>query len=257
MVVSESSSRDSSAAILAHREAVDAVVVAGGDGSINAAARGLVETGLPLGIIPLGTANDLARTLGLPTTIEDAAAVIGTGTLRPIDLGTANDRYFFNVGSIGLSARIAGALEGRKKGFPGILPYAMAAIRSVRSSQPFRATIDAGGKVHEIRTMQISVGNGRHYGGGLIIDKDATLDDATLHIVSLEPERWWGLLPAIPFLRSGRLKGRHAVRTLKGTSVTIRTRRPRDVDLDGDLLTRTPVTFGVIPGAIQVFVSKT
>jgi diacylglycerol kinase (ATP) len=254
ITVVERGNHHPSLAIVLCQDKLDAVVVAGGDGTINAAAKGLVETGLPLGIIPLGTANDLARTLGLPSTIEEAVAVIANGKSRRVDLGTANDQHFFNVASVGLSARIAADLAGRRKGLAGTLPYALAALRSLRSSGSFHATIAAADQVHEIRTMQISVGNGRHYGGGLTIDSDASLQDATLHVVSFEPRRWWGLLPALPFLRSGRLEGRHAIRTLKVQRLEIRTRRPYDVDLDGDLLTQTPVVFGVLPGAIRVFV---
>ena len=82
---------------------VDLVVIVGGDGTVNAALRGLMETGLPLGILPLGTANDLARTLRIPADPSAAAAVIIGGQMRRIDVDQVNDQFFINVASMGLS----------------------------------------------------------------------------------------------------------------------------------------------------------
>jgi diacylglycerol kinase (ATP) len=102
-------------AIRAYAQEIDAVIVGGGDGTMNAAAAGLVETGLPLGILPLGTANDLARTLSLPLTPHDAARVILEGRTRRLDLGVVNGHLFFNVASIGFSADLARGLTSEAK----------------------------------------------------------------------------------------------------------------------------------------------
>jgi hypothetical protein len=106
--------------VLRHQGDVDLVVLGGGDGTLNAAVEGLVEAQLPVGIIPLGTANDLARTLALPTDLAQACRVIASGRTRRIDLGQVNGKYFFNVASILLSAgpcpNISGFLSGRSCG---------------------------------------------------------------------------------------------------------------------------------------------
>jgi diacylglycerol kinase family enzyme len=99
-----------SALIREHGGEVDLVAVAGGDGTMNAAAEGLVATGLPLGILPTGTANDLARTLGIEADLEAAVKVIAAGHTRRIDLGLVNGHPFFNVASMGLSAELASML---------------------------------------------------------------------------------------------------------------------------------------------------
>ena len=94
---------------------IDLVVIGGGDGTLNAAAPALVETGLPLGILPLGTANDLARTLELPADPVAAASVITAGHTRPVDLGEVNGIFYFNVASIGFSAHLARRLTAEAK----------------------------------------------------------------------------------------------------------------------------------------------
>jgi diacylglycerol kinase family enzyme len=108
---------------------VDLVILGGGDGTLNAAAPALVQTGLPLGILPLGTANDLARTLGLPGTPEGAAHVIAAGHTRAIDLGEVNGIVYFNVASIGFSATLARRLTAEAKRKWGVGGYALAAAR--------------------------------------------------------------------------------------------------------------------------------
>ena len=93
--------------IVKHGPEVDLVAVGGGDGTLNAAALGVIEAGLPLGVLPMGTANDLARTLGIAPDLDAAAKVIAIGHTRAIDLGLVNGQPFFNVASVGLSAELA------------------------------------------------------------------------------------------------------------------------------------------------------
>ena len=147
------------------RETAELIILCGGDGSVASGATAVMESGLPLGIIPLGTANDLARTLGIPMDLTAAADVILAGNTRRIDLGSVNGHAFFNVASIGLSAELAQGLEpGLKKRF-GRFGYALAATRVLAKARPFRATIRKKGNTTEVNTFQIAVGNGRHYGG--------------------------------------------------------------------------------------------
>ena len=120
---------DIAEAIRAHRESVDLVVVGGGDGTLNAAADALLATQLTLGILPLGAANDLARVLAIPADPIAAAQIILDGHWRRIDLGRANDRLFFNVATIGLSARLAEAMDAQTKRRFGALAYGITLSR--------------------------------------------------------------------------------------------------------------------------------
>ena len=148
-------------------------MIGGGDGTLNAAAPALLDTGLPLGIIPLGTANDLARTLGHPARSGRG----GRGHRRrarctQIDLGLANGHPFFNVASIGMGVDLTRALTRDAKSRWGTLGYAVAGLRVLRRMRPFRARIIQDGSGHMTRTVHLAVGNGRHYGGGMTVSED-------------------------------------------------------------------------------------
>lgn len=232
---------------------VDLAIIGGGDGTLNAAAAGLVYTGLPLGVLPLGTANDFARTLGIPPDPVQAAEIIVRGTPKLIDLGEVNGHLFFNVASIGFSAELAGELtEHAKKRF-GSLGYGIVAARLLARSRLFKAFLDHDDTTETIRTMQVSVGNGRHYGGGMTVEETATADDGWLDVYSLEVDHWWRLLRLLPSLRRGTQGHWDDVRAFKTTEVTVRTSRPRPVNTDGELTTWTPAHFRIRPKSVRVY----
>lgn len=233
-------------------EEADLAIVGGGDGTLNAAAEGLVDTGLPLGILPLGTANDLARTLGIPPDPMQAAEVILNTPARRIDLGEVNGHLFFNVASIGFSAELAEELTAESKRRWGKLGYGVAAARLLKRMRLFTAFIEHDGVIDKVRTVQVSVGNGRHYGGGLTVAESATADDGKLDFYSLEVDHWWKLLALAPALRRGTHGRWQDVRTFRTTALTVRTSRPRPINTDGELSTWTPAVFRIRPAAVLV-----
>ncbi|WP_084639634.1 lipid kinase [Geitlerinema sp. PCC 9228] len=240
--------------ICQYRDRVDAVIIGGGDGTLNAAAEGLVETQLPLGILPLGTANDLARTLGIPTTLPLACQAIATGKRHRIDLGCVNGKYFFNVASIGLSVRITQRLTKAAKKRWGVFAYAVAAIQAIWQARPFSALIEHNQTFIPVKTIQIAIGNGRYYGGGMTVAHDATIDDQRLDLYSLEMKRWWQLLVLLPAFWSGRYDTRLGVRTLEGQEISIHTRSPFPINTDGEITSYTPAHFRLHPQAISVYI---
>ncbi|VUD74790.1 lipid kinase [Methylobacterium symbioticum] len=246
-------SGDCTDVIKAHADRVDLVILGGGDGTMNAAAAALVETKLPLGILPLGTANDLARSLGIPLDPLAAARLITTTQARPVDLGWVNGHYYFNVASIGFSAELAGELTAESKKTWGVLGYAVAAVRVLRRVRPFTVTIEHDGQVEKVTTIQASVGNGRHYGGGMTVEEGATVDDGKLDFYSLEVAHWWRLLALLPALRRGTHGRAQDVRAFKTTEVRLTTRKPRPVNTDGELTTYTPAHFKVVPKVLRIF----
>jgi YegS/Rv2252/BmrU family lipid kinase len=234
---------------------IESVIIGGGDGTLNAALPGLLETGLPLGIIPLGTANDLARTLEVPTDLAAAARIIARGKVQCVDIGEVNGHPFFNVASIGFGVDLTRALTRDSKRRFGTVGYAIAALRAVSRLRPFRAEIMHGHTIHISRTIHVAVGNGRHYGGGMTVSERARIDDGRLHVYSLEVDSLWRLLRLMPALRSGRHDAWKEIRTLEGEKIEVRTpRRPRSVNTDGEIVTQTPAHFRVRCHAISVFI---
>lgn len=240
-------------AIRSRAAGLDMVIVGGGDGTLNCTASALVDSGLPMGILPLGTANDLARTLAIPADPVAAAHIIVAGEERLIDLGEVNGHYFYNVASIGFSAAVAGELTGEAKKRFGTLGYGLASARLLLRTRPFTAFIEHDGVTLKVKTVQIAVGSGRHYGGGMTVDERAEPDDGKLHVYSLEVDHWWRLLALAPSLRRGTHGTWRDVRVFTTDKVTIRTRRSRSVNTDGELTTATPAVFKVNPAAMRIF----
>ncbi|OGB20548.1 MAG: hypothetical protein A3I66_05710 [Burkholderiales bacterium RIFCSPLOWO2_02_FULL_57_36] len=237
-----------------HRGNVDCVIIGGGDGSMNAAASALVETQLPLGVLPMGTANDLARTLNIPTDIEQAFDIIADGIAHRIDLGSVNGRYFFNVANIGLGVHVMRHMSPDLKRRWGIFSYARSLIKAIGSFRPFHAEIVCDGRPRRVRTIQIAVGNGRHYGGGMTVSERASIDDDRFFLYNLEPLSIWQMLRLAPAFRTGRFESLDPVDLDHGRSIDIKTRKPMPVTADGELITTTPARFKLLPGAISVFV---
>jgi YegS/Rv2252/BmrU family lipid kinase len=237
-----------------YANSVDMVIVGGGDGTLNAVVKTLVDCQLPLGILPMGTANDLARTLNLPSTIPQACEVINQGHQQAIDLGCVNDQYFFNVASLGLSVEITTKLTKGVKRRWGVLAYAITALKALSQTRLFHATITHNGTSQRVKTLQIAVGNGRYYGGGMAIAKDATIDDNRLDLYSLEIKHWWQIFRLLTHLPKGQQDLLPWVRTLAADRIEIVTSRPRKINTDGEITVQTPAEFTVIPKALSVFV---
>ncbi|MFM7192268.1 MAG: lipid kinase, partial [Microcystaceae cyanobacterium] len=237
-----------------YADQIDLVIVGGGDGTLNTVVNSLVEHQLPLGILPLGTANDLARTLGLPLAIADACQVIAAGHSKAIDLGKVNGRYFFNVASLGLSVEITQQLTKGAKQRWGVFAYALTALRVLSQTRPFHATIRANGEELTVKTLQVAVGNGLYYGGGLAIAADATIDDECLDLYSLNVQHWWQIFYLLLHLPKGRQKLLPWVSTLKAQSIEVITRKARDINTDGEITTHTPANFTVVPQILEVFI---
>jgi len=236
-----------------HHKEIDLVIVGGGDGSANAAVPGLLDTNLPLGILPLGTANNLARTLNIPDSLPAACRIIAGGRVQPIDLGWVNGHYFFNIASLGLSAEINRTVTKDLKQQWGVLAYIATALQVIWQVRPFQVQIRWNNQSIQVETLQITVGNGRYYGSGLVVADDATIDDQNLDLNSLEIQGWWEMLPLIPTAMQGKSLVGRGVRTIKAKEIQLYTESPYPINTDGEQTTQTPAHFRVIPRALSVF----
>ena len=141
----------------------------------------LAGTPTVLGVLPLGTANDFARTLEVPLDPAAAVAALPTSTVADVDLGRAGRRPFLNVASMGLSVGVADRLTPRLKRRLGRFAYPVATLRAFRQHVPFRVRLEFPDGDHETLevddVLRLAVGNGRHYGGGLAVSPGASVDD--------------------------------------------------------------------------------
>jgi YegS/Rv2252/BmrU family lipid kinase len=235
-------------------EQIDLVIIGSGDGTISAAIEGLLATQIPLGILPLGTANNLAKTLEIPPSLSEACNIIANGKTRRIDLGCLNGKYFLNVAGLGLSTAINQQVTKEFKQRWGVLAYIVTALKVGCQVRPFEVEIRWDNQSIQTKTRQVTVCNGRYYGSGLIIAKDAAIDDQRLDLYSLESQNWWELLSLLPALMRGNYVNGRGIRILQGTKFELYTPKPCQMDIDGEAIAQTPAHFNLIPQALSVFV---
>lgn len=235
---------------------VDLTILGGGDGTIRSCLRSVRETNSVLGVLPLGTANNLARNLGIPTSLEEACTVLHHGAIGTIDLATVNDRLFLNVAGMGLSTQINLKIAAGLKRKWGVAGYVIAALKRLRDATQFTAEIECDGQTQRVRTLQVTICNGRHFGAGLTIHPEAQIDDERLDLCAFHVSHWWQPFIMAAALRSGRHLDLRGVQLLQGKSITIRTHRKMWIDTDGEVITHTPAVFGVLPNALKVIRSS-
>ncbi len=240
--------------ISAHRDRLDRIVIGGGDGTLNAGIRSVLESGLPLGILPMGTANDLARSLRIPFDLRDAARVVAGGKIERVDIGVVNDTYFFNAASIGLAVKVTRMLDPGTKRRWGGLAYVIALLKAFRQNRSFRARVVCDGRTEILSSIQITVGNGKHYGRGMSVREDAEITDHLLHCYSLKPQSFLALLKTAPSIYTGTFQERDPVQLMEGSRIDIATRRSMAIDIDGELIGRTPASFSIKQAALPVIV---
>lgn len=242
------------AAIRRHADRVDLVIAGGGDGTLNAVLQGLVGSKLPLGILPLGTANDLAKTLGIPAELAQACEVIGQGHTRRIDVGRVNDVYYFNEASIGMSVALCRRLTKESKSSFGVFALLFHALQIVFAMRRFRALITLpSGEVIAQRTAQLTVGNGQNF-GGFVGTEDAAIDDRKLDLYSVQLKDWKDYLEVTTALLRRQYDDVRSVFTIHGIRFEVKTGKRMRIEVDGEIVASTPATFEIVPRAIDVFV---
>lgn len=243
--------RDAVETILAR--GVDRLIVGGGDGTLGTVAARLALGPVNLGVIPLGTANDFARTLGIPSELTRAAEIAAGSHVVPVDMARANGQHFLNVAGIGLSVATTALVSHRLKRWFGPVSYAFAGAVAFARHPTFTAKIATPGGTIEQSVHQLVVANGRFYGGGVLVASGSTLDDGSLTVYTLGARGRWGLLRTVTLLRLRVPLDRPGDVFLQSPEVFVTT-SPEGlaVNLDGEIRTRTPVRFSVVPGALRV-----
>ena len=247
----------------------DLLVVGGGDGSLSAAAGHVAGTGTTLGVLPLGTANDFARTCEIPGRLDEAVRTLSTGKVVDVDLGRARafgpgtpavSRSFLNVASAGLSVGVTARLSPRLKRRLGPLAYPVATLAAYRHHEPFSVRLEFPDGDHPTTEigdlLQVAVGNGRHYGGGNAVSPSASVDDHTLDLYAITRGRLRDHVSIARLLRDGSLVEHDRVHHLLTRRVRVHTSSPQPVNLDGEVALSTPVDFRVERNAVRVVVPR-
>jgi YegS/Rv2252/BmrU family lipid kinase len=230
-------------------------VVISGDGMVGAIGGAIAGGEAPLGVIPVGRGNDLARTLGIPTEPEEAIAVVLAGHTRTIDIGEANGKPFLGIASFGFDSDANRIANESRLG--GNLVYAWAAIRALIAWKPARFTIAIGDRRTRVEGYSVIVANNSAYGGGMYVAPDAELDDGEFDVVTISRVgklRFLGNLPKV-------FKGTHVrndeVQVVRAARLSLSASRPFAVYADGEHLTDLPADLRVIPSALRVLVPAT
>jgi diacylglycerol kinase (ATP) len=242
----------------ARNEGFECVAVLGGDGAVHFVLRGLFGTGLPLAIIPAGTGNDIAYSLGMPRDPIAAAEAFFKLEARPIDVLRArfadgSAHVYIGAGGCGLDAEANILANTRFKKLPGAARYIVAALWALKHTRPLSLDLrfDEGRWVGEV--LFAAIANIPTYGAGIIIAPDARPDDGFFEITLVRPLSFARILEALPIvLRDGNLNWPEITR-LRARNLSLRADRASPFHGDGELLGRTPVEIALLPRALQVF----
>jgi YegS/Rv2252/BmrU family lipid kinase len=228
------------------------VIIGGGDGTLSSTVDHFMGSNTVFAVLPLGTANSFARTLGLPLDLEGAIDVIASGRRKRIDLGIIDGDYFANAAALGLSPMIADTVPHVLKKYLGMLGYLIWAVRVAFKFRPFRlrVTLDDGSVVQNWAT-EARIANGTHHGGVELVE-DQALDSGEIVIQAVTGKSLWGLAWS---WFSTLFKLRHRAQTTtewRGRRMRLEARPAQKISIDGEIAAKTPVIVEVAKGAIEV-----
>jgi YegS/Rv2252/BmrU family lipid kinase len=242
-------------------ETHDLLVVVGGDGTLNEVVNGIAERDVDLATIPLGTGMDFVRTYGIPTRFDDAVRVALTGEPRTIDAGRVHyrtwagepaERWFANVASVGMSGAVAQRANGMSKALGGKATffYALTRVFLEWENTEVTVTLDEGerrGRMHDV-----IVANGMWHGGGMKLAPDARPDDGQFDVVLIGDVSKLDFLTTAPKIYKGAHVHHPKVEVLRSRRVEVDAPETLPIELEGEQVGTTPVTFEVVPGALRV-----
>jgi YegS/Rv2252/BmrU family lipid kinase len=229
----------------------DLLILGGGDGTISGLVDLMVGTDTILGVMPLGTANSFARTLGIPLDVDGAVEVLRTGAPRRIDLGMIDGDYYANCAAMGISPKIAETVPHNLKKWLGRVGYLGWAAYQFARFKPFTLIVGEGATAERLRVVEVRISNGPYHGGTELVES-AEVDSGVIvvqavmgHVKRRLIANWGASILKLP--------SRHEeVREFRGRAIRLDTEPRLPISIDGEVLARTPVTARIAAGVIEV-----
>jgi len=240
------------------KSAVDAgvplIALGGGDGTFTHALGHFVGRQTVMGVLPLGTGNAFARDLGIPSTVAGAVDTLDCGRIGTVDVGKVGADRFLNIVTVGLTTRIAEYLTPDAKRRYGRAVYLVALARAVALTRPFLCEITTAEGHFAFDSLQVVIGNGRYHAGPFPVHPDASITEGRLHMYALKGRNKANFVRLAWSLRLGQqvdMDDVFSCETVGGRLVTLPSKR---VTVDGEILYRTPIDFGIEPDSLRVMV---
>jgi len=232
----------------------DLIIAAGGDGTVGTVATELLGGEVALGILPLGSVMNIARSLDLPRELDAAAAIIARGTTRRIDIGETAGRPFFEGGSVGINAAIFREAQRVARGdWLGLLASIWVALRY----NPARMRLYLDDRIVQTRALMVTISNGPYTGLGFTVAPQAHMDDALFDVHLFQGFSRWELLRYFAAIAFGKRRYSPKIRSFRSSHVRVTSVHPLPCRADSIDLGHTPVSFRTRPGVLCVVVAET
>ena len=238
-------------------EGFDVIVSVGGDGTLRETALSVVHTDRILGLLPCGTGNDYARALHIPTDMEAALDILLNGENKVVDAGQANDQIFFNIAGFGFDVDVLDYTEQFKpKCKKGGTAYLLGCLKAVFGLKLRRTRVTFPDESYEQDVLLAAAGIGTHFGGGMNVLPESDPSDGLLDVCIAHDVTRLRLLTLLPRFIKGKHLSVPVITYRKATEVTFSCDPVSRIEVDGERMEGTPVTFKVLPGAITLRAPK-
>lgn len=237
------------------KDGCELILIGGGDGTLTSAVGAFAYSKSVLGVLPFGTGNSFALTLGIAPNVEQAVDVIAGGCVARVDLGVVNGTYFANFATVGLSSTIARRTPDLLKKILGPASYAVAGVLPILRNRAFDATVRWGHDEMRLRTHQLIVANGRYFGFTPILP-EASIVDGQLSVFTTSGLSRWDVVRMFLAMNQGKHTALADADYFSAKEVLVKTKPKQFVDLDGAAFGKTPVRFTVARRALRVLVPQ-
>jgi len=233
------------------------IVIAGGDGTLNMVIKSLADRHIPIGIIPMGSANGMSVELDIPQDFEKSIDIIKRGNLRKIDLIRVNNKHLcVHLSDIGINARVIKRFSKEKK--RGFIGYARQYFKEIFNSRPLKFSIETEHNRIQKKAHMLVIANAKKYGTGAIINPLGKLNDGKFELCLIKPYPFYAIFTLIFAFFTGLLHKIKYVTIISAEHATIKTPKKQDLQIDGEAIGKyNEIKIDILPGAVEIFVPVT